>query len=255
MRTRLYLDSRLDSGGCVAAGNDAVRHLGWVLRMKRGDTLSVFNERDGEYAAKIVERSRDGLRLELAGRLVDPAASGSDSPLRLHLAQGLSRGERMNVLVQKTTELGVSRITPVLTCRGVVKLDAARRTSRQAHWRRIAIHAAEQCGRLKPPAIDLPVAFGIWLERLTQSSEAPSRWLLDPRASIDDVRAGAAAGGLCLLVGPEGGFTDHEYAEAAAAGFVPVSLGPRVLRTETAGITAVALAQAEFGDLRRRDRR
>ena len=253
MKTRLYLDSRLDSGGCVAAGNDAVRHLGWVRRMKRGDTLSVFNERDGEYAAKIVERSRDRLRLELAGRLVDPAASGSDSPLRLHLAQGLSRGERMNVLVQKTTELGVSRITPVLTCRGVVKLDAARRTSRQAHWRRIAIHAAEQCGRLKPPAIDLPVPFGIWLERLTQSSEAPSRWLLDPRASTDDVRAGA--GGLCLLVGPEGGFADHEYAEAAAAGFVPVSLGPRVLRTETAGITAVALAQAEFGDLRRRDRR
>ena len=106
MRTRLYLDSRLGSGGRGAPGHHAVRLLGRVLRMKRGDTLSVFNERDGEYAAKIVARSRDRLTLELAGRLVDPAAPGGDSPLRLHLAQSLSRGERMNVLVQKTTELG-----------------------------------------------------------------------------------------------------------------------------------------------------
>ena len=250
MGTRLYLDRELDSGGRVETDSAAAQYLGRALRMKRGDTLSVFNGRDGEYAAEIVGQSRDSVTLRLAERLVDPAAAGSESPLRLQLAQSVSRGERMDMVVQKTTELGVSRITPVLTQRGVVRLDAARSASRQAHWQRVAISAAEQCGRLEPPAVEPPLPFDTWLARVAESGESVSRWLLDTRAgrAVGETPAVDAAG-LCLLVGPEGGFTDEEYAGAAAAGFVSVSLGPRVLRTETAGIAAVALAQARFGDL------
>lgn len=250
MGTRLYIDRKLESDGLLEADGAAAKYLGRALRMKRGDALSVFNGQDGEYAAKIVELTRDGVTLGLAERLVDPAAAGSESPLRLQLAQSVARGERMDIVVQKTTELGVSRITPVLTQRGVVRLEGARRTSRQAHWQRIAISAAEQCGRLEPPVIEPPLALDAWLDQVAGSSEAPSRWLLDTRSgsAVDDIRAVDTAG-LCLLVGPEGGFSDEEYAAATAAGFVSVSLGPRVLRTETAGITAVALAQARFGDL------
>lgn len=250
MGTRLYLDCRLESGERVEAGNAAAQYLSRALRMRRGDNLRVFNGRDGEYAAQIVEQSRSSVTLRLAERLVDPAAAGSESPLRLELAQSVSRGERMDLVVQKTTELGVSRITPVLTERGVVRLDAARSASRRAHWQRIAISATEQSGRLEPPAVEQPLPFDAWLDRIAGNGATRSRWLLDTRsgAAIDDARA-VAGDGLCLLVGPEGGFSDREYAAAAAAGFVSVSLGPRILRTETAGITAVALAQARFGDL------
>ena len=250
MGTRLYLDSPLEDGRRVEAGNAAATYLGRALRMKRGDTLSVFNGRDGEYAAEIVEQSRGGVTLLLAGRLVDPAAAETESPLQLHLAQSVARGERMDLVVQKTTELGVGRITPVLTRRGVVRLDAARSASRQAHWQRIAISAAEQCGRIAPPTVEPPVALDAWLERVGASDATQSRWLLDTRSGTAVDEAGPSAeNGLCLLVGPEGGFSDQEYAAAAAAQFASISLGPRVLRTETAGITAVALAQARFGDL------
>lgn len=250
MGTRLYLDSPLAAGERVEAGSDAAQYLGRALRMKRGDTLSVFNGRDGEYAAEIVEQSRGSVVFRLAERLVDPTAAASESPLCLHLAQSVSRGERMDLVVQKTTELGVSRITPVLTRRGVVKFDQARGASRQLHWQRIAINAAEQCGRLVPPTVERPLPLDAWLERVAADAVAPSRWLLDTRSgkAIDEAEP-IADGGLCLLVGPEGGFADREYADAAAAGFDSVSLGPRVLRTETAGIVAVALAQARFGDL------
>ena len=249
MGTRLYLDRTLSSGECVEGGSDAAQYLGRALRLKRGDALSVFNGRDGEYAAEIVEQSRRRVVLRLAERLVDPAAA-AESPLHLHLAQSVSRGERMDLVVQKTTELGVSRITPVLTSRGVVKFDAARGASRQLHWQRIAISATEQSGRIEPPTIEAPLPFDDWLGRVAAGDAAPSRWLLDTRSgkTFDEVDP-IADGGICLLVGPEGGFSDREYAAAAAADFASVTLGPRVLRTETAGIVAVALAQARFGDL------
>lgn len=250
MGTRLYLDRQLETGERVEAGNAAAQYLGRALRMKRGDSLRVFNGRDGEYAAEIVERSRDSVTLRLAERLVDPAAADSESPLRLELAQSVSRGERMDMVVQKTTELGVSRITPVLTERGVVRLDAARSTSRRAHWQRIAISAAEQSGRLEPPAVEQPLPFDVWLDRIAAGDATQTRWLLDTRSGAAvDAAGDLAGGGLCLLVGPEGGFSDREYAAAAAAGFRSISLGPRILRTETAGVAAVALAQARFGDL------
>ncbi len=250
MRTRLYLDMPLQSGERLEAGSAAAQYLGRALRMRRGDSLRVFNGRDGEYAATIVGQARGSMTLELGDRLVDPATAQSESPLNLHLVQGVSRGERMDLVIQKTTELGVSRITPVLTRHGVVKLDAARGGNRQAHWQRVAISAAEQCGRLEVPAIDTPLELDTWLGGLGKPNGGDARWLLDTRSgkTIGDVGA-FDAGALRLLVGPEGGFSDDEYANAAANGFVSISLGPRVLRTETAGIAAVALAQARFGDL------
>jgi len=160
--------------------------------------------------------------------------------------QGIARGERMDFVLQKATELGVAAILPVATARTVVRLDDDGRVRRLAHWRGVAIAACEQCGRARVPAIAEPRGFAAWL---AEPSRAATRLLLSPDAEVPLAAAARGTTGIELLVGPEGGLEDEERSAALAAGFRACRLGPRVLRSETAAIAALAVLQATAGDL------
>lgn len=245
--TRLYLDHTLEAGLDVALTGDAAKYLGRALRLRVGDRISVFNGRDGEFDAELTDFSKQEVSLAIVERSVDPANAPAESNLRLHLVQGISRGERMDLVMQKATELGVKRITPVLTQHGAVRLDDKRARKRRDHWERIAISAAEQCGRLRPPLIDPVADLNRWLgANLDRQS---TQLVLDPRADKTLAAFPPPPTKLCFLIGPEGGLSDKELEDARVAGFEGVSFGPRTLRTETAAIAAATLAQALFGDL------
>ncbi len=245
MKTRLYTNLELRPEQEIALGAEPAQYLGRVLRLKRGEGLRVFNGRDGEFAAEIKTLHKQRVTLDLKQRLYTADEAAVESPLALHVVQGVSRGDRMDLVVQKTTELGVSRITPVLTQHGVVRLDEKRADKRREHWQRVANNAAEQCGRIQPPLVDLPLKLNEWFGN--QQGADATRLILDPGSGTRFPQTVDAP--LCLLIGPEGGFSDRELDDAQVAGFAGVSLGPRILRTETAAVAAVTLAQALYGDL------
>lgn len=241
---RVYVDETLQSGAQLILPVEQSHYIHRVLRLKAADALTLFNGKGGEFSAVVVTVSKHGV----AVRIDDHVFRNVESPLSLHLVQGVSRGERMDTVVQKATELGVSRLTPVLTEFSVVRLDdAAKRDKRTAHWTKIAQSACEQCGRTVPPVIDTPVHFDKWRQHLVQ--DAARRIALHPAAATPLATLQPVSGNVMLLIGPEGGFSDSETGEAAAAGFEACSLGPRILRTETAAIAAIAVLQARWGDL------
>ena len=245
MTTRLFVSERLSNGAEVTLDAERAHYLGRVLRCQLGETISVFNGDDGEFRATI-----ETLRKKRATLLVrDAVESILESPLKLHLVQGISRGERMDFVVQKATELGVKRITPVLTDHGVVRLDAARAEKRRTHWQRVAESACEQCGRVRPPLVDAPIALNKWFGE-GGGGDATQLVLTHGPAVAPLTGIDSPPVKLCLLIGPEGGLSDSELDDAKLAGFEAVSMGPRILRTETAALTAVALAQSLWGDLR-----
>lgn len=241
--TRLFIDAALASGCEVQLDASQARYLGRVLRMRPGDELAVFNGSDGEFLASLAKIGKDYAAVLVGG----PVATATESALKIHLVQGISRGERMDYVVQKATELGVKRITPVLTEYGVVRLDADRAARRRDHWEQVARSACEQCGRIRPPLVEAPVMLNRWLG--TRPASADLDLILRPGAANALACVAAPRTKVCLLVGPEGGFSLDEYDAAQAAGFEPVGLGPRILRTETAAVTALAIAQASWGDL------
>jgi 16S rRNA (uracil1498-N3)-methyltransferase len=171
-----------------------------------------------------------------------------ESPLQLWLLQGVARGERMDLIVQKATELGVSRVVPVVTERSVVKLDPQQRERKQAHWQSIAVSACEQCGRNRVPTVTAPLALGDAIQSLPT---AGSRCLLaaDGRETLTAI-ASASRGPAVLLIGPEGGLADTERKFALANQFAACRLGPRIMRTETAGLAALAALQSVAGDFK-----
>jgi 16S rRNA (uracil1498-N3)-methyltransferase len=205
-----------------------------------GAELTVFDGRGGEYPATIVESRGTVLRV----RLGDHRPLERESPLEITLAQGLARGERMDWAVQKATELGVAVLAPLVTERSVVKLDVRQAAKRREHWRGVAIAACEQCGRNRLPDVRAPAPFDEWL----RTAGSGVRLLLDPTAS-SGLRAIGKPPALTLLVGPEGGLSPAERTLAIEAGFLPVRMGPRVLRTETAAIAAISALQALFADM------
>ena len=222
---------------------EQARYLGRVLRLRVGDRLLVFDGEGKEFEAAITAIGKTGAIL----RVGEKTPASVESPLRVHLVQGISRGERMDFIVQKATELGVKRITPVLTEFGVVKLDAARAAKRREHWHRVAINACEQCGRVRLPLIDAPIPLKNWFGN--KPRKVDSEIILKPGAKTPLTNIDSPATKICLLIGPEGGFSQTEYEDAAVAGFRAVSLGPRVLRTETAAVASIAILQSEWGDL------
>ncbi len=224
-------------------GSEQARYLGRVLRLRVGDHLLVFDGEGREFQASITAIDKTGVTLHVGEKTL----TSTESPLRVHLVQGISRGERMDLIVQKATELGVKRITPVLTEFGVVKLDAARAAKRREHWHRVAISACEQCGRVRLPLIDAPIRLKTWFG--SKPPHADSEIILKPGASTPLKQIGSPATKICVLIGPEGGFSETEYEDAEVAGFRAVSLGPRILRTETAAIASIATLQSEWGDL------
>jgi len=239
--SRVFVATPLESGARVTLAGDAAAHVTRVLRLGPGAPLTLFNGTGGEYSGTI-EAARAGAVTVTVGA---PQRIERESPLRVTLAQGVARGERMDLVVQKATELGVSRIVPVFTARSVVKLDGPKAARRLEHWRAIAIGACEQSGRNRPPQVTSPVT----LEELLRAEQTGMRLVLSPGAALRLPQIPRPEGGALVLIGPEGGLAEEEQQRALAAGFVGVRIGPRVLRTETAAIAALVLLQREFGDL------
>ena len=215
-------------------------HLAKVLRVQSGDELVVFTGDGSEYAASV--QSVRGNRVAVA--IGEARALDRESPLAVTLVQCMARGDRMDVIVQKATELGVARIIPVQSRRSVVRLDAAQAESKAAHWRAIVVSACEQCGRNRLPVVEAPRRL---LDYLGTLPAGGARLLLEARA--DTRRAAPIGGEVTVAIGPEGGLDEEEIEAFRLAGFQTTRLGPRVLRTETAAIAVLAYLQSRYGDL------
>ena len=261
--TRVYVDGALQPGSIVDLPRETGAHLAKVLRARSGDQLVLFNGDGREFIGTIdaVRGSRVSASIG-AARIID-----RESPCRLTLIQCVPRGDRMDFIVQKATELGVARIVPVLSQRSVVRLDSAQSASKQAHWRAVAVSACEQCGRNRLPAVEAPQPLLNYLGALAPHQPEPGaaaaagvrclRLVMEPEGErggqnaarpldIDSLDAVAAAD---IAIGPEGGFAPEELEAFELSAFIRAGLGPRVLRTETAAIAAIVMLQARFGDM------
>ncbi len=239
--TRIHVPGPLAPGAEVALPAQAGEHLVRVLRLETGARFVVFDGTGGEYTASLAVTGK-----QVRARVLDHAPIERESPLDITLLQGIARGERMDLIVQKATELGVARIVPLIAERSVVKIDAQQRERKRAHWQSIVVSACEQCGRNRIPAVTDPVSLG---DAIAALPAATTRCLLaaDGTDSLVGIASRPAAP-MVLLIGPEGGLADNEEKHALANGFVACRLGPRVMRTETAGLAALAALQAIAGD-------
>ena len=240
---RAYVDLPLAPGARVTLPDAAGAHLVRVLRLREGDACVLFNGDGRDYDARLVESGKRGAVAEVAAsRAVD-----NESPLRIVLLQGIARGEKMDLILQKATELGVDRIVPVDAERTEVRLDGERLRKRVAHWHSVVASACEQCGRARLPTLDEPVAIASAAEA---AAGAPLRLTLDPRGAHRlPALSLAATTTVAVAIGPEGGWSPRDRAVLEAAGFEGLRLGPRILRTETAGLAAIAALQSLYGDL------
>ncbi|KON82290.1 16S rRNA (uracil(1498)-N(3))-methyltransferase [Azoarcus sp. PA01] len=239
MISRFFFPCPLPDSGEIELPEALAHHALRVLRLRDGDPLVLFDGRGGELAARLQVRGRDAFAVRGEHHALE-----RESPLSLVLVQALASGEKMDWIVQKAVELGVSGLVPLQAERSVLKLSGDRAQKRVAHWQQVAISACEQSGRNRVPDI-APIT---GLREYLGSADGASRLVLTPvdgRRLVSFARPETA---LHLLVGPEGGWSDDELAVCRAAGCVPVGLGPRVLRTETAGLAAVATLQALWGD-------
>ena len=218
---------------------DSAHHGVHVLRIRTGDDITLFNGRGGEYAARVASIER----LKLLVDVLEHRALERESPLRMVLVQGVSAGERMDFTIRKAVELGAAEIHPVLAASSVARPKGERAAARQAHWQKIAIAACEQCGRNRIPPVRPLVAVADY-----RADGAGTRILLAPDAQLRFSQACKAGEDFTIAAGPEAGFSAEESARLADAGFVPARLGTRVLRTETAGIAALAALSALRGD-------
>jgi len=239
--TRLYCDLPLSPGAEIVLPEPAARHAVTVLRLQAGDTLTLFNGAGGEYSASLVAVSKREARV----RLIEFHAAERESPLQITLALGISAGERMDYSLQKATELGVSAIQPLATERSLVKLAGERADKRLQHWQHVVIAACEQCGRNRVPVVAPVQKLFAYLATLDRSERL---LLLSPDA-VTPLKQVPRSASVVLLIGAEGGLAPSEYQAAEASGFEPVSLGPRILRTETAPVAALAVLQALWGDV------
>jgi 16S rRNA (uracil1498-N3)-methyltransferase len=237
---RIYQPGVIPLQQDFALAEDGANHIGRVLRMQAGDELCLFNGDGQNYQALITAVEKK----QLLVKAIAVSANPVESPLKLHLGQGISRGDRMDFVIQKAVELGVTEITPLFTERCGVKLDAERLTKRTEQWQKIAIAACEQSGRSVVPLVHTALQLNKWLAQETKDLKLT----LDPWTS-DSIKTIAGSQTIRLVIGPEGGFTDAEVAQTKDAGFMAVRLGPRVLRTETAALTAISALQLQFGDL------
>jgi len=238
---RLYVPSPLATQTTLALPEAAAHHAARVLRLRSGDAVTLFSGTGGEYSARITAIGKHDVTVAVERH--DPVER--ESPLPVTLVQAVSSGERMDLTIQKAVELGVARIIPVESERCVVRLKGERAEKRVAHWQQVAISACEQCGRNRIPEVRMISPLDVWLA--AEEIDA-LRWVLLPSAdrALRDLPRPQKP--IELLVGPEGGLTDAEAAAARRAGYQPVRLGPRVLRTETAAPALLAAVQALWGD-------
>lgn len=237
---RFYLDQPLALGARFSLPPGPARHAARALRLAANDVVTLFNGRGGEYSARIDRIHKDEVAVSITGF----AGIEHESHLRVMLAQGISSGERMDYTLQKAVELGVAAIQPIAARRSVVKLAGERVDRRVAHWQGVVASACEQCGRNHVPTVAAPLPLAQWL-----GQHGDGRLLfLSPLASVRLADLPAPTAMDCLVAGPEGGFEADEVAALDAAGATAVRLGPRVLRTETAALAALAAMQALWGD-------
>jgi len=238
---RIHCNLRLGPGAQFALAPEAAQHVGKALRLKAGDTIAVFDGRGGEYDATIQRIEKDRVDVKVgAWRDVDV-----ESRVRVGLVQGLPEADKMDWVIQKAIELGADWIQPIVCDRSVVRLAGERAARREAHWRRVAVAACEQSGRNRIPEVHPTLGFQSWVA----VPPTMPRWLLAPGAT-PLASMTLPDGPLELLVGPEGGLSERERDLALARGCEPVALGPRVLRTETAPLAALAAIHALWGDFR-----
>ena len=241
-RPRIYTPEALRTGSTHTLPDSAAVHVTRVLRLGAGDPITLFDGTGMDYDAILREVARNRVSAEVgSGRRVD-----CESPLAITLLQGVSRGPRMDLVIQKATELGVCVVQPLLAERSVVRLDAERGQARLEHWQRIVISACEQCGRAVVPHI-LPAR--TLPEALAELEPGTVGLTLDPAGAVALPELLGEARRVALAVGPEGGFTGNEISTLTAAGFRGLGLGPRILRTETAPLAALAILQYARGDL------
>lgn len=243
--TRAFIDAPLTPGTRVTLPDDAAAHLVRVLRLRPGDDCVLFNGDGHDYDAQLVEADKRGATADvLAARAID-----NESPLRIVLLQGIARGEKMDLILQKATELGVARIVPVDAERTEVRLEGDRLRKRVAHWRSVVASACEQCGRTRIPQISDPVAIHAIGPH---ASDAVLRLTLDPMGEHGlPALSVPPSATVALAIGPEGGWSPRDRDALRTAGYRGLRLGPRILRTETAGLAAIAALQAIHGDLGR----
>lgn len=237
---RIHVAAVLVTGGDVVLPEGAARHVSRVLRLGEGAPLTLFDGCGQEAAAVLVEASRK----RVVARVESVAAGRGESPLAVHLGQAISKGDRMDYAIQKAVELGVAAITPLYTEHGDVRLRGEREAKKLAHWQAVAASACEQCGRATLPPVHPPQRLADWLA----ARDEALRLVLHPGTEGALAQADAPASA-ALLIGPEGGLAESEVEAATAAGFAPLALGPRILRTETAPVVALTLLQHRFGDL------
>ncbi|RUO75208.1 16S rRNA (uracil(1498)-N(3))-methyltransferase [Idiomarina seosinensis] len=241
---RIFHPEPLSVGADVNLTADAFQHVVKVLRMSAGQAVCFFNGDGNDYPAELNEVEKRSARALVTGCVANTA----ESPTKVHLGQVISRGDRMDFALQKSVELGVTEITPLFSERCGVKLSGERLQKKQQQWQKVVISACEQCGRSSVPTVQPAVS----LDEFAKQSFDGLKLTLDPTAqkplaelasNYQDCRD------IRLVIGPEGGFTEHEVALASAQGFNPMRLGPRILRTETAALTALSIIQYQLGDL------
>lgn len=241
--TRVYIDAPLSEGLSVELPEQASGHLVRVLRLREGDTCVLFNGNGHDFDARIINIGKRGVQADvIAARKLE-----NESPLSITLLQAIARGEKMDLILQKATELGIAQVIPVHSERSEVKLDGARAIKRLAHWRGVVASACEQSGRATLPVVMEPQA----LMPAVAAADLPgNRFYLSPLAASGIDALGAPADErLMIAVGPEGGWSSRDLQALDDAGFIGLKFGPRILRTETAGLAAIAALQAKFGDL------
>lgn len=237
---RIYTPQLLALGGLLSLEPQPSRYISTVLRMQEGRKLVLFNGQGGEYQATLTQVNKKGVEVH-----VDAFdAAERESSLYIHLGIGISRGERMDWVLQKATELGVSEITPLFTERTEVKLNGARQEKKQQHWQQVTVSACEQCQRNRLPLLNSATPVEQWL----QGVDTQARFVLHHRTelSLCEVKPPQS---VAIVIGPEGGLTDTEIDLSTQHQFQPLALGPRVLRTETAPLAAISVLQFLWGDL------
>jgi len=240
--TRIHTPGPLHTGEQTALSAAGAYHVARVLRLRAGAPLIVFDGNGGEFRAEVFAIEGNDVSVSVGEHVHGTA----ESPLKITLTQGISRSERMDWALQKATELGVKTIVPVLTARSVVRLDEKQSAKKQEHWRNIVIGACEQCGRNRVPDVLAPLTLR---NHFAKSVKEGLRLVLSPNAPASLAGLTSMPSKVELLIGPEGGLDDDELLQAETAGYMPVRLGPRVLRTETAAVTALSVLQAMWGDL------
>lgn len=239
--TRIFHNAPLNVGTVITLNDNAYNHVVRVLRMKIGDSFTLFNGNNHTFAAELIQIDKKQAQVAVG----ETRFENRESPLAIHLGQVISMGSKMDLTIQKSVELGVQSITPLFAARCGVKLDGERLKKRVEQWQNIVISACEQCGRNQIPVVNAAVKVGEWCANLTNGLKLN----LHPRAQQSINTLVLPTNQIHLLIGPEGGLSPDEISMATQHGFIDLLLGPRILRTETAALCAIAALQTKFGDL------